>query len=301
MNLGIDIGNMLIKTSEGIMFEGRISEDKPFMCECDVIEIGGKTYYLEQGRYEHKPLKYKKNNYIPLMASAIAKSTDVNSVNVVTGLPITQYKTEYKELMDYLEQNKVMKFKFNGKERMIVLNKFDVYPEGVAIFNTLPKEVLKQLEGMDVLIIDIGSKTTDCVIFKWNSDGSRSLVDPKSLSIGTHNVYNRVRTEINERFNTRKTLEEIIDLFATRSLVIGGEKQDLSFLNVVIQSELNKIIDELELEYDVASLQPLLCGGGASMMHSMFVSQYPSTVVSSDIFGNANGYKIVCDSLFKEV
>ncbi|MGL5712217.1 MAG: hypothetical protein ACRCX2_04305 [Paraclostridium sp.] len=301
MNLGIDIGNMLIKTSKGIVFEGRISEDKPFMTDCDVIEFEGKTYYIEQGIYEHKPLKYKKKNYLPLLGAAIIKSTDANSINLVTGLPITQYKTEYDNLMKFLDEHKVMKFKFNGKERMIVLNKFDVYPEGVAIFNTLPKDILKQLEGVDVLIIDVGSKTTDCVIFKWNSDGTRTLLDPKSLPIGTHNVYNRVRTEINEKFGTRKTLEEVIDLFKTRSLVINGEKQDLSFLNDVISKELDKIVNDLELEYDIASIQPLLCGGGSSMMHSMFVSLYPSTVVSSDIFGNSDGYEIVCNSLFEEV
>ncbi len=298
MNLGIDIGNQLGKTSEGIIFDARVSQLEPFMTECDVLEMNDKIYYIEQGQYEHKNIKFEKTNYIPLLVAAICKSSDKVNNNIVIGLPISQFKTHGDSLKKLIDENSTLKVVWNGKTRNLIIEKFDVYPEGVAIFNSLDEKMKQQIDKKDVLLVDIGSRTTDCCIFKYKNEGSRGLEKPNSLFVGTHNVYKEVRNAINTKYNTRKTLEEVIEMFETRVLLINGEQKDMSFINDVIISELNKIINDLELEYDLASHQILLCGGGATMMYGSFVERYSSTILVSDIFANAKGYKIIADARF---
>ena len=46
MNLGIDIGNYNVKTSEGIIFKSAISESIEFGNNFDKIEIDNNTYFI---------------------------------------------------------------------------------------------------------------------------------------------------------------------------------------------------------------------------------------------------------------
>lgn len=298
MNLGIDIGNQLVKTSENIIFDARVSEIEPFEVECDVLELHGKTYYITEGAFEHKNVKFEKSNFVPLLIAAICKSSEKVNNNIVVGLPISQFKTHKDKLKSIIDENSTLKVKWNDKSRNIIIEKFDVYPEGVAIFNALNEDMQKQVDKKDVLLIDIGSRTTDCCIFKYRPDGSRQLEIPNSLFVGTHNVYKEVRNAINKQYDCRKTLEEVIQMFNTRVLLIDGEEKDLKFINPIMINELNKIINDLELEYDLASHQLILCGGGATMMYGMFAERYPSTILLDDIFANAQGYKIIADARF---
>ena len=65
MNLGIDIGNYNVKTSEGVIFKSAVSENIEYGNKFDKIEIDSKTYYLGTGRLEIDYRKFDKDNYIP--------------------------------------------------------------------------------------------------------------------------------------------------------------------------------------------------------------------------------------------
>ena len=50
-NLGIDIGNYNVKTSEGVIFKSAVSENIEYGNKFDKIEIDSKTYYKWKNKY----------------------------------------------------------------------------------------------------------------------------------------------------------------------------------------------------------------------------------------------------------
>ncbi len=131
MNLGIDIGNYNVKTSEGVIFKSAVSENIEYGNKFDKIEIDNKTYYLGTGRLEIDYRKFDKENYIPLLLGAICKSSNSIENKIGLGLPIKQYKAVKDELISKLI-NKTYDVTFNDIRRRIRITDVQVFPESVA-------------------------------------------------------------------------------------------------------------------------------------------------------------------------
>ena len=90
-NLSIEIGNRNTKTSEGIIFPSRYTMFKQIGTA--VISYNGCDYYIGNGSYDIELNKSKKD-FMPLLLSAIAKSTTASDINLVIGTPINQRDTK---------------------------------------------------------------------------------------------------------------------------------------------------------------------------------------------------------------
>ena len=121
MILGVDLGNFSVKTSEKVTFLSKISEVDNFTGDNKII-FNGKTLFVGEGEFNTDWNKSRKENTLPLLYSALALSSKTEQYfQVVLGLPIQQYKSNKKEVIEYIEQNRCTEVILNGTKRVIRL------------------------------------------------------------------------------------------------------------------------------------------------------------------------------------
>ena len=137
-NLSIEIGNRNTKTSEGIIFPSRYTMFKQIGTA--VISYNGCDYYIGNGSYDIELNKSKKD-FMPLLLSAIAKSTTASDINLVIGTPINQRDTK-EEFINKLK-DKTFVFEYMNEKgkvqtRLINIHKVEVILEGLGSVKYLP-------------------------------------------------------------------------------------------------------------------------------------------------------------------
>ena len=86
-NLSIEIGNRNIKTSKGVVFPSRYTMFNQIGTE--IIQYKGVNYFIGNGEYDIE-LEKSKKDFMPLLLTAIAKSTTSEEINLVLGTTIKQ-------------------------------------------------------------------------------------------------------------------------------------------------------------------------------------------------------------------
>ena len=87
MILGVDLGSFSVKTSEKVTFLSKISEIDNFTGDNKII-YNDKILFIGEGEFNTDWNKSKKQNTLPLLFTAIYRSTSDNINKVVIGLPI---------------------------------------------------------------------------------------------------------------------------------------------------------------------------------------------------------------------
>ncbi len=72
-----------------------------------------------------------------------------------------------------------------------------MFPEGVTGYLYYAKDIVDQVAGRDVVLVDIGGKTTDIALVQGNK-----ATNPYSINVGTINIYDAIKKslEMDERF-----------------------------------------------------------------------------------------------------
>ncbi|AWH79502.1 ParM/StbA family protein [Clostridioides difficile] len=294
--LGIDIGNYAVKTSTDDIFESKVTEVKNFGSDSDSIKIGNKTYYLGEGDEEINIVKYEKENFLPLLLGAICRNTDDEVIDLALGLPVKQFGGLRKDLIEKL-QGKEYHVEFaKGNEttkRDIVIRSVQVFPEGVTGYLYYAKDIVDQVAGRDVVLVDIGGKTTDIALVQGNK-----ATNPYSINVGTINIYDAIKKslEMDERFLGKVEIKrEKIQDYINKGFYLNGEKQDIKKNIDASISLFKEIYNELKLNYPVSTAAVVVMGGGAKLLGEAFKKNIPGIIVMSDVdkhvFANAKGYK----------
>ncbi|HBH3011326.1 TPA: ParM/StbA family protein [Clostridioides difficile] len=294
--LGIDIGNYAVKTSTDDIFESKVTEVKNFGSDSDSIKIGNKTYYLGEGDEEINIVKYEKENFLPLLLGAICRNTDDEVIDLALGLPVKQFGGLRKDLIEKL-QGKEYHVEFaKGNEttkRDIVIRSVQVFPEGVTGYLYYAKDIVDQVAGRDVVLVDIGGKTTDIALVQGNK-----ATNPYSINVGTINIYDAIKKslEMDERFLGKVEIKrEKIQDYINKGFYLNGEKQDIKKNIDASISLFKEIYNELKLNYPVSTAAVVVMGGGAKLLGEAFKKNIPAIIVMSDVdkhvFANAKGYK----------
>lgn len=294
--LGIDIGNYAVKTSTDDIFESKVTEVKNFGSDSDSIRIGNKTYFLGEGDEEINIVKYEKENFLPLLLGAICRNTDDEVVDLGLGLPVKQFAGLRKDLIEKL-QGKEYHVEFaRGNEtnkRDITIRSIQVFPEGVTGYLYYAKDIVDQVAGRDVVLVDIGGKTTDIALVQGNK-----ATNPYSINVGTINIYDAIKKslEMDERFLGKVEIKrEKIQDYINKGFYLNGEKQDIKKNIDASISLFKEIYNELKLNYPISTAAVVVMGGGAKLLGEAFNKNIPGIVVMSDIdkhvFANAKGYK----------
>lgn len=275
--LGIDIGNALVKSSTGVIFDSKTTRHEP-LYNADKIIIDGNTYWIGTGNYDTSYRKVDKSNYRALLLSAIALSTD-KPVFLSLGLPLSQYRQDKGTLTNIALSINNTKVTVNGITKFIRIEDTEVFPEGVATLDD-------RFQG---IVIDIGGRTTDCALVT-SERGKRKIHNPLSLSQGTINLYADFIKALNNKFCLDLKLEDSERILAN-GLWIDGEKKNIDFATNIYKEFVRDIISRLNVEYSLRTNRISLTGGGSLLLCNFFKELLGNAELQEDsLFANANAY-----------
>ncbi|MBE6067788.1 MAG: ParM/StbA family protein [Clostridium lundense] len=286
MKRGIDVGNYSLKEYPNTIIKSLVTTEENILGSKLSLEYEDKKYYIGEGNFETELNKSSKNNFLPLLLAGIALNSTKNDVfqQIVCGLPINQYKANKEALEDMVISNKVRNIKFYGQDRKIIISDFKVYPEGIGAYYSLNT-------NDDVIIVDIGGRTTDIA---YIANGKLKVFS--TVAAGTINIYK----DIADKLNSLYTLD--LDIFMAERIVdkgyveIDDEKVDISFITEILKKNFTKINDDLSMKFPVRTEKIVLVGGGYKLFEKAFKNRYKNSYVSENpIFANAIGFRKVAD------
>lgn len=297
--IGVDFGCCNLKTSEGVIIPALVTKGNEYLITTGYqLEYDNELYIIGEGSYDTKLNKLSKNNLLPMLCLGLALSSKDEFVKIVSGLPINQYKNKKDELVSLLQENRILEFKLNGDSKKYYVSDVAVFPEGVATYYSISYEERKALMNKDLIILDIGGRTTDIALLK--AGRKRSVSKSTSLDVGMLNVYTDLINEINTKFTLGLNIEDAQNIISN-GLEIDGEKQNISFIKDIVLNNISKIFKEINISYPARTSPLLVTGGGGAMFYKSIKKRYPTArLVENNILSNAIGYKRVGEKLWQD-
>lgn len=289
MILGVDIGTHSVKTSTKVCFLSKYTQEESFS-ELNQLTINNKIYNLGEGEFSTEWDKSRKQNTLILLYAAIYKSTKDCVNDIVLGLPIQQYKKNRDALIELVNNNKCAKV----NDRNIVISNVSVAPEGAGSYYSLSLDLRNKIGNKQLLIVDIGGRTTDIVLFE-----DKKILDVKTIPVGMLNIYQEVIDYINTSYTESFTLEDG-ETVLKEGLFLNGENKDVDFIKPILQRSFNSIYKELQLKYNTNKGYVYLTGGGGMALQVPFRKRLNNLIVTESIFDNAIGFEKVGKSLWQE-
>ena len=297
--IGIDLGNCNLKTSKKIIVPALITRGGNYLISTGYeINFNGELFIIGEGDYDTNLNKLSKENLLPMLCLAAGLSTKEEFIRVVLGLPINQYRSNKNKMLEIIEENKILNFKLNGLDRCICIEEASIFPEGVATYYSLDIEKRKALVDQDLIILDIGGRTTDIALLKAGK--KRSVAKSTSLDVGMINIYNEMINEINSLYTLGLNIEDAEGILKN-GLEVDGEKQDTSFIKNIVKNNIEKVFKELNISYPVRTSPLIVTGDGGKSFFKSLKKRYPTAqLVEDNLFSNAIGYKRVGDKLWQD-
>ena len=293
MILGLDIGNLTtvcVSENNEVVFESRL---KPYQqlnrfSGNDVFEIDNQKFIFEEGYFENNLIKHEKENFINLVYYAIAKTCDSNSIFLTVGVPAGQYNSERENIRRTLMQNSCKTAKLNNKLRSITIEDVFVAPEGYGV----KVEALTAINNNSkTLVIDIGGGTTDVAEF----DEKGKFIGGKSVKKGLIDLYKEVADTLDNEYRLSVSLEDARKYFDGELSVKNDSFEEVTEYKKYALLNLGKyLLNELRGMYtNLSQYNIILSGGGAKILHPLFLKVYPQTKAITDIKANAKGFRRV--------
>ncbi|NOW85507.1 plasmid segregation protein ParM [Clostridium beijerinckii] len=298
--IGTDFGSCNLKTSTGIIVPSKVTKcDSSFFGAEYLVEIEGESHIVGEGEYDTILDKTKKENFLPMLCLALGLSTHEQATRVVAGLPIGQYKSKEKEKLEQmLQDNKMLNFKLNGVERQIIIENSAVTAEGIATYYSLPVELRNGLRNKDIILLDIGGRTSDIALLKAGK--KRRIDESTSLEVGMINIYKDVVNKVNSKYTLGLDIEDAENILK-HGLEVDGEKQDTEFIKEILMNNIKKVFKELNVSYPVRTAPLLVTGGGGEAFFKAINRRYPTAIMAPNhMFSNAIGYKRVGEKLWRD-
>lgn len=288
MILGVDLGSFATKTSTGVQFSSRVSNVGNILGNDYIFELEGETYFIEEGQYDTEYRKIKRDNFLKLLFSALVLSKVEPDVELIVGLPISQFKTDKTALKTMIENKRLIRGCVNGTFKEYYIKKVEVYPEGVGAAGPY-------YEG---IIVDIGGRTTDvCLVRKV--DGKRKIIKPDSIPAGTIELYNSFISAINSKYGLDLKFEDT-ERILRQGLRIDGQSVDITFAKNTFYNFMDRLISKLRVDYSLSTDEVFFTGGGSILLDSMIRKKIKQATVSRDgVFDNARAYYKYGEEIFR--
>lgn len=286
--IGADIGSYYAKSSEGKKFENRISLDDSVLSGGAMkVDFKGERYLIENGVFDINVNKLIKENLLISIATLIGLSCSDACVDLGIGLPINFYKKQKKYLEDLIRENQEMVVTINGDKKRFLINKCVVIPEAVGVYYSLDPKFIQAIKGREVLIIDIGGKTTDtCII-----DSNMTIKKPSTQTIGMLNLYNNICNAINSNYPELCVHVEDIRDILDNGLNSFDKEINIGFTDILFEKMVKQIFNFIKLQYEDYQRKIIVLCGGGFVLADRFKKYIPNIIVNNDIFANAKGFK----------
>ncbi len=324
-NIAIDVGFGFVKATDGtqryifpsvvgeardIRYKSGMGNDK--VLDNLVVEIDDDKYFVgnlanrqseflistqSQERVKSFENKVLFNTAISLLDGP---GTGVSGFNLVTGLPVDEYK-EYKNMLkEQLQGNHVVKLVNNGHVdgKKVRINQTRVIPQPFGtVFNKLLTDSGQVAENKyaaaRVGVVDIGFRTTDFVVAN-----NLEFIDKSSKTSKTamSSAYNMVSRKLSEEYNIDKQIYQLENIVRNGGFTYGGDdinidglvKRAYSLVAQKIVSEINSLWTNL-WEFD----QLLVTGGGGIALYEYLKRLLDAEIdllVDDGQFSNVSGY-----------
>lgn len=294
--LGVDFGNYNTKTSEGIIFQSKVSKDENLInhrknTDENLMIIDGKKILVGEGEFQTEVNKLDKDMFKACVLKAIALSTEENILKVIVGLPSNQFNSKNKDrLKNELLADKIYSFDLAGKERTIIVEDLDFFPECAGAYHAMTRDQRNQIHGRDLVLVNLGGGNTNIGYFKIDGQG-RKMVKSSTVMSGVLHLYADVINAVNGEFSLNKTIEDGERILTRNELMVYGEKQNLSFLKDIIEMHLDKIFKELNL-YPIRDSAVMFTGGAIKLYKKILMKRVPNCLFQTNfLLGNAQGFK----------
>lgn len=217
--VGLDLGYTYTKTNTGVIFPSKITQVEPIMGGNSIF-LKDKTYYVGDGKGTLEINKIDEVITDVCLMYALSKCYDGSDFDIVTGLPISQYKTQKNQMKRMLLNHDKTYITVNDCVYPISIRNAEVYPQAAGALQSA--NILS-----DAIVIDIGGRTVDIAYFDYLSD-KRKLVNSSTLFGGMLALYSRIIEAVNLKYDTTLPVE-YAEKILTRGLMYKGEMQDISF------------------------------------------------------------------------
>lgn len=288
MILGIDVGNYSVKVNPNINVKSLVSTEENILGSGIVLEYDNKKFVIGEGNFETELNKSSKENFLPMLYTGIALASEDVFNQVVCGLPINQYKANKDALERMVNENKMKTVKLNGKSREIVISEFKVYPEGIGAYYSLST-------NEDVIIVDIGGRTTDIAYICDKKHHTSSTV-----AVGTLNIYKSICDRLNGEHSLDLDLQMVDRIIQRASFKVDNKEVDLRFITEILKENFMKIKQDLDFKFPARTERIILVGGGAKLFSRAFAKRYSNFgIADNPLYANAIGFKKVGESLWQ--
>jgi plasmid segregation protein ParM len=286
---GIDVGNYSLKEFPNTNIKSLITYEENILGSKICLEYENKKYYIGEGSFETELNKSNKENFLPLLLTCLAMNSNKNDVlqQVICGLPINQFKVNGEGLEDMVMSNRVREIKLNGEPRKIILTDFKIYPEAVGAYYSLDT-------SDDVIIVDIGGRTTDIAYIV-----EKKLKLSSTVAAGTINIYKDIADKLNATYSLDLDIAFAEKILNKGYFELDGSRVDLNFVTDILKRNFSKINDDLVMKFPIRSEKIIIVGGGYKLFEKAFKKRYPNCYVADNpIFANAIGFKRVGEMLW---
>lgn len=279
-----DIGNFATKDNLGNIFESRISSVGNILKNKYEMVLNDEIYYLGEGSFDTEYRKVKKESYLKLLFGLLAMGSKETEVQLVLGLPLSQYKTDKQALLELIMDNDFLCGSINGEKADYIITNVEVYPEGIA---AIPIDY----EG---IVVDIGGRTTDCCL-TYIENGRRKIENPISLPTGTIKLYSSLIDQINSKYCLDLEINNAKRIIRN-GLMVDGKIQNTSFIINIFKNYLEDLIRRLNVAYSINSNNICFTGGGSLELKKPILKRIPHAIISDNaVFDNAKGfYEVGC-------
>ena len=310
MKIGIDVGYGYVKIVYGDsrtskMFNSVVVPAKEFAgVNSDfgdyVYETNGQKYFIGEAAFNRNSKFFQTafegdrlNNEVfkKLFLCGLGSCLEMDTtVEVVTGLPVSYFKTHRKEVEKFKGRHIV---KLNGKDLLINIDDIKCIPQPLGTYFKLIKyhpEIMKEF----ILIVDVGFKTTDFLVV----DNDRPLPESSSINFGMSDIGRNIVEWVNGRTEKTYRLNQVDELLK-KGYIHKGTKLPVepdikeNAKNELYHSIWNSLI-ELFPEY--TSFERIVFTGGTSEQLDQFILKHQDDVksiimASEGQFSNALGYR----------
>lgn len=294
--LGVDLGNYSTKTSEGVIFNSRISPGHKDLNKNDIkVELDDKKYTVGSGRLELGTQRLNSKLYELCLLTAIAKSNPNKlniETNLVVGLPPLQFESGLKdELQENLDRYGTKKIKIDNRKITITINKVTVFSEAAIVFGNPDK-----YKSSKTLVIDIGGGSADISQFR-----GLELVNTTTTKFGMFSLCENMKQKLNAQEKANYSSDDMEELINSDNTIIRGENKDISYLNDIVDDHVAEICNVCNQNFDTDNTKIILIGGGADKLIDYFKKRYRNAELAKDNqFVNAKTYATVGEMLWSE-
>ncbi|WFD12024.1 ParM/StbA family protein [Tepidibacter hydrothermalis] len=278
MLIGIDHGYTYTKSSKGIIFPSRVRTGEDLdINETITVEINGVSYVVgeQESNYsiDTNKVNDEKTKICILTSIALSSKQKFGEVDIITGLPPGHYKNQKKSLKQMLLDESIFKMKVNGENKIIKINKADVFLQGAGPIFMSPNKY----KNSKVLVIDIGGLTVDVCYFE-----KMKLIKYRTYEKGMLKLYSKMVSDVNSKFDLNHSVldgERILK----EGVKIYGQQQNADFLNEVTSAHIDSFITDIKLDFPIKTMDHvLLIGGGGKGLYQNIKDYIPNIELLPD-------------------